>query len=1176
MKAGRAPGVDAAPSTAAPPARQCQHASPDLRSSLLELQRSAGNRAVRRLLDGAPPPGAERVLRMRGTPLPEPLRGEMERRFGDDFGSVRLHTGAAADAAVQAAGARAFAHGEHLVFGRNAPALVAGAGRVLLAHELAHVLQQRRGGPALAAATRAAAERGAERAAQAVASGAELVPVEGASAVGLARDGSVPAIKLPPLEVVEVKDRAYTVTVDGVLVFQAEVPQSLPNPRISFRLEGNDNLLAIGVDGDAEVTVRLQSSALAQLAAKGYNARLFDTRRSRHEDTGSTVFIEPSVPQRKPPDRKAQDRKPQAARQTVQPNSKKPESAPQGTRQPLPPKTPPREPPVKPVPPQPATVPPVVVPPQPTGPAPLTQQQLDAIAPQLRAELDEANAAVASLIAYGTLGMGNRALNEYRGMAQRLDSDEKFLREIEPRSGAMAKEVQAAVVRVTVLKQMFTPMAALAAKWHEDNSYGKSLGMLNEEAGTWLAGKGIEQFDKGGVHYISGGAAFVGAFIVAFVDLGEKLITFGYHDAATAVAQAYERGDISWSDADRIMRKAFWRTLLIAAVTRGAGMATSRLGIASAEALGLAPTATRFGLVTGGVTGGLTSASTLGTQAIATWAMAGDFSSPQAKVIWNSGIPQDKEWAIAIPLGMLLGAAGGVRAVQVSNSKLIGTVVDTPGGPVKIVSVTSRGQVIAKPLGASNLDVPPAPPSGDLVFTYDPATRAWRTPAPTATPPGNVPPEIVPPGGAAAPLKPVAPSATQTPSPGGQAAPVRPTGAAQGPKGPAGPRGPGGGGGRSPLDPSSAPKQGPVALYLPGQGVNPAVPQLTGPARDAVLKGRLQLLDELGRPISVRRLRDGGLVADIDTTLLNESRLVDPAGRPLAGQVPAPWTPLLDASGQPLPFAPRTGPLVLDLQAGTPSYGSRVAQQVPGAQVLGVEGGNWLLAYRGIYPTNRADLNLSLQIARNTPVWPDTPAFRTSVEGLPRALPWEIDPAPHLFPRQGPVSMLADPAQPNLGSQFFPAIGKAGRLVPFNPGDVTGLLVEPPLSLPGQADQILLRRPFALGTADAATSEVMGQRIGQMLKPGGFVEFRPTRPTDIGAPQIEAVGRAIPGSTTFRVEAADVLAFKSNGQFPAGMGAIEQDMIRAAVADLTGLGPGEFNFVVRIYAPTAPTSTPSP
>jgi Domain of unknown function (DUF4157) len=74
-----------------------------------------------------------------GQPLAAPLRREMESRLGADLSDVRVHAGPAARASAAAIGARAYTSGSHVVIGDG------GADKRTLAHELAHVLQQRAG-----------------------------------------------------------------------------------------------------------------------------------------------------------------------------------------------------------------------------------------------------------------------------------------------------------------------------------------------------------------------------------------------------------------------------------------------------------------------------------------------------------------------------------------------------------------------------------------------------------------------------------------------------------------------------------------------------------------------------------------------------------------------------------------------------------------------------------------------------------------------------------------------------------------------------------------------------------------------------------------------------------------------------------------------------------------------
>jgi hypothetical protein len=84
-------------------------------------------------------------LRGRGRPLPKTLRTFFEPRFGHDFSNVRLHTDGRAAITAGAISARAFTAGRDIVFGASQFAPETGHGKRLLAHELTHVVQQRRG-----------------------------------------------------------------------------------------------------------------------------------------------------------------------------------------------------------------------------------------------------------------------------------------------------------------------------------------------------------------------------------------------------------------------------------------------------------------------------------------------------------------------------------------------------------------------------------------------------------------------------------------------------------------------------------------------------------------------------------------------------------------------------------------------------------------------------------------------------------------------------------------------------------------------------------------------------------------------------------------------------------------------------------------------------------------------
>ena len=79
----------------------------------------------------------------KGSPLPAPARNEMEGAFGADFSSVRIHTNSGAAQLSRSLKAQAFTYGDDIFFdqGKYDPESV--SGKQLLAHELAHTIQQR-------------------------------------------------------------------------------------------------------------------------------------------------------------------------------------------------------------------------------------------------------------------------------------------------------------------------------------------------------------------------------------------------------------------------------------------------------------------------------------------------------------------------------------------------------------------------------------------------------------------------------------------------------------------------------------------------------------------------------------------------------------------------------------------------------------------------------------------------------------------------------------------------------------------------------------------------------------------------------------------------------------------------------------------------------------------------
>ncbi len=198
--------------------------------------------------EAAPGPDAlGEVATSSGEALPEGVRQRFEGSLGADLSGVRLHTGQASNRAARAVGARAFAIGNDIHFAAGQFAPTDPFGLHLLAHEVAHTVQQ--GGRPIAAAAKLevsrpgdAVEVDADRAADAMVQGApvRVMALTGAPAVARAPDPEV----IP--EIVITADEARTPTITGEPGPDLRPPaeQLLPRPYYWDRGAGGE------VDGE--------------------------------------------------------------------------------------------------------------------------------------------------------------------------------------------------------------------------------------------------------------------------------------------------------------------------------------------------------------------------------------------------------------------------------------------------------------------------------------------------------------------------------------------------------------------------------------------------------------------------------------------------------------------------------------------------------------------------------------------------------------------------------------------------------------------------------------------------------------------------------------------------------------------------------------------------------------
>ena len=78
-----------------------------------------------------------------GHALPAPVQHKLEGAYGADLSGVRVHTGAASQAAAASLGAQAYTTGQDIHFGAGKYDPSSKAGEHLLAHEVVHTVQQR-------------------------------------------------------------------------------------------------------------------------------------------------------------------------------------------------------------------------------------------------------------------------------------------------------------------------------------------------------------------------------------------------------------------------------------------------------------------------------------------------------------------------------------------------------------------------------------------------------------------------------------------------------------------------------------------------------------------------------------------------------------------------------------------------------------------------------------------------------------------------------------------------------------------------------------------------------------------------------------------------------------------------------------------------------------------------
>jgi hypothetical protein len=171
-------------------------------------------------------PGLDAVsapMHRNGEPLDDNTHSFFQKRFGFDFSAVRIHADSQAADSARSINALAYTVGRDVVFAASQYSPHTDRGRELLAHELAHVIQQRRASAGLAPAS-SSLEREAESASKAILSGHTIPAMQQVDRATLAKAPQTP----------EEKAAAAAKELRDALEEQARLPNEWLDAKISL------------------------------------------------------------------------------------------------------------------------------------------------------------------------------------------------------------------------------------------------------------------------------------------------------------------------------------------------------------------------------------------------------------------------------------------------------------------------------------------------------------------------------------------------------------------------------------------------------------------------------------------------------------------------------------------------------------------------------------------------------------------------------------------------------------------------------------------------------------------------------------------------------------------------------------------------------------------------------
>ncbi len=212
-----------------------------------------------------------------GTPLPSSTRSKLEASYGTNLGSVRVHTDSSADTAAKAVQAHAFTTGNDVYFRAGQYRPNTPTGEKLIAHEVAHTVQQSTGESQVARQADSSGvqvtspgdrvEREADAAAEQAVRG-QPATLRGAAPT-VARLADAPSVKPAPANAVEKKEPVPTKGVPKGSISAGGPPDEAAKGKPKAEKAGKSKKEEAHPGGEAKATGKESTAPSAETSAGG-------------------------------------------------------------------------------------------------------------------------------------------------------------------------------------------------------------------------------------------------------------------------------------------------------------------------------------------------------------------------------------------------------------------------------------------------------------------------------------------------------------------------------------------------------------------------------------------------------------------------------------------------------------------------------------------------------------------------------------------------------------------------------------------------------------------------------------------------------------------------------------------------------------------------------------------